>query len=174
MQMNTLREIFDFVGISGPNKYDSSQGAYRNPPPDPKLGWVGKLVPQPTMRWVGTMIPMLSDLERTSMKAMIRGLQKLPPISLEADAQGIVDEIPFVPDIHVGASAGVIFETTCEVLRVGQEFGTAFDKNFGASEGTFSSMTIGEPGNFIIKVRRTGVPGTGITTLMKTSMSLRE
>lgn len=165
--MNSMREIFDFVGISGPNKYVISQGAYEAVTPDPNMNWVGFLVPQPTMRWVGRMIPVLSDRERTSMKAMIQGLQKLPPISLEADAKDIVGEIPFNPEIHVSASTGVIYETTQTYFRDGRELSVGYGKNLGASEGTFSGVTIDDLGNYVIEVRRTGVAGTGITTLRK-------
>lgn len=164
--MNSMREIFDFVGISGPNKYLISQGAYHAVTPDPNMNWVGTFVPQPTMRWVGRMIPVLSDSERTSMKAMIQGLQNLPPITLEADAKDTVDEIPFVPEIHVGASTGVIYETTLGYFRDGRELPT-IAQNLGASEGTFNGSTFDDPGNSVIEVRRTGVASTGITTLRK-------
>ncbi len=56
--MNTLREIGAFIGATQ----------------------------TVSMRAVGNIVPLLSGSARTSMRAMIQGLQSLPPVSLEVTA----------------------------------------------------------------------------------------
>src|SRR6266446_1515202 len=102
--MNSLREITDFVGLSGPNRFE---------------GLPGTIIHQPTMRSVGLIVPLLSNQERTSMRAMIQGLQRLPPISLEVDATQTESEVPFNPAINVHPTGGVVLQTAVALFSKG-------------------------------------------------------
>jgi hypothetical protein len=97
--MNSLREVLEFVGVSGPKKFVYSSF-------EMKHGGA----PQPTMRWVGNIVPVLNISERTSMRTMLQALQNLPPISLEADADDTEGEVPVSPLSHP-----LIFHTTANV-----------------------------------------------------------
>ncbi|MEA2602181.1 MAG: hypothetical protein QOF89_3173 [Acidobacteriota bacterium] len=148
--MNTLREIGEFVGLGNAT------------PQQP-----GKPVrAQITMRSVGANVPVLSSSERTSMRAMILGLQNLPPISLEAEVEETVGEVPFAPSVHVHPSNGVILETRVAVFQNGRLFAED-GRSMGASGGLNAFLTLDIPGSYLLEVRRTGIPNTGITTLRK-------
>lgn len=155
--MNTLREITEFTGISGPNKFQ---------------GWSYGLVPQPNMRWVGTMIPVFSPIEKTSLKAMGQAFRNLRPISLEAEAEDTNGEEPLAPRIHIHATDGVVLETCIAILQSGRTIGLAegdhigYAKNLGAGDSFDSYVTVG-PGSYIFRVRRIGIQNTGVTTLIK-------
>jgi hypothetical protein len=103
--MNSLRAITDFVGLSGPNRFEGVVA--------------GRIILEPTMRSVGLTVPLLNTQERTSMRAMIEGLQRLPPISLEAEAAETEGEIPIKPVVHVHASGGVVLQTVIATFRKG-------------------------------------------------------
>jgi hypothetical protein len=136
--MNTLREIGEFVGMS----------------------------PRTSMRAVGNIVPLLSSSERTSMHAMILGLQNLPPISLEAEAVGDrFGEVPFSPVFRVHPSNGVILETRIILFQNGPQ--PEESAKVGDS-GDFRPFTLNFPDIiFFIQVRRTGITNTGITVLVK-------
>jgi hypothetical protein len=96
-KMNTLGEILEFVGLSGPKKFFPAPG---------NTGFT-----DPTMRTVGLQVPVLTNDQRSSMRAMILGLQNLPPISLEAETENTDGEVPFKGIIHMHSSTGVVLET---------------------------------------------------------------
>jgi hypothetical protein len=148
--MNTLREIGEFVGLG------------RATPPHPGQ----PIRAQITMRSVGNKVPVLNIIERTSMRAMILGLQKLPPISLEAEAEDTVGEVPLLPVLHIHPSNGVILETNFDLLRNGQRL--LSESRQGNGPDSFSFFTVDDPGFFVYEVTRVGIPNTGITTLKKT------
>jgi hypothetical protein len=61
------------------------------------------------MRSAGNLVSLLSMIERTSMQAMIRGLQALPPITLEARVVGPTsDAAPFTAHVHVDSSSAAV------------------------------------------------------------------
>src|SRR3954463_8231037 len=99
--MNGLREILEFVGLSGPNKFI----------PGP-----GELPAKPTMRGVGTLVSVLGIREQTSLRAMIPALQNLPPINLEIEVEDNTDgEAPPIVGVNVHPSSGVIISTVATV-----------------------------------------------------------
>jgi hypothetical protein len=155
--MNSLRQILEFVGLSGVKKFVPS--------------FYGPL-PKPTMRWVGNFAPVLNIIQRTSMRAMIPALQNLPSFDLAAEANETEGEEPFTPEIHVHATNGAIIETVLAISQNGRliEFipgdTLGYAKNLGANDGIFSTG-IG-PGSYVFEVKRTGIQNTGITTLSKT------
>jgi precorrin-3B methylase len=129
--MNTLQEIGTFVGIA--------QGA--------------------SMRDAGDLVPPLSGTERTSMRAMIGALQRLPPVSLDAEIVGPASgKEPFVPVIRVHPSGGVILST--HISRAGA--GT----QAVAESGDFGLFSL-PAGVYFILVTRIGIPNTGIIVLEK-------
>jgi hypothetical protein len=154
--MNSLRDILQFVGLSGAKKFVPS--------------FYGPL-PQPTMRWVGNFAPVLNTSQRTSMRAMLPALQNLPSFDLKAEANETEGEEPFAPEIHVHATNGAIIETVVAIYQNGRLINfipgdrLGYAKNLGSSDGIFSTG-IG-PGSYVFEVRRTGVQNTGITTLSK-------
>jgi hypothetical protein len=134
--MNTLREIGTFVGLA----------------------------PVVSMRGVGDRVPLLSSSERTSMSAMMLGLQNLPSISLEVEIVGESSgEVPFAPEFHVHPSNGVIIDTRMIFLQNGRFVATDLPPI-----GEFAApLTLGAPGVYEVQVLRTGIPNTGITVLKK-------
>jgi hypothetical protein len=151
--MNTLREILEFVGLSGPQKFVPLPG---------NTGFT-----DPTMRTVGLQAPVLTNDQRSSMRAMIIGLQNLPPIGLEADGQALAGEVPFRPIVHVRSSNGVILETIGNIFQNGVLF-FASSRNFGSSEASMAIVQLNDPGFYQFEVTRVGIPNTGITTLTET------
>jgi hypothetical protein len=150
--MNTLREILEFVGLSGPNRFVPAPG---------NTGFT-----DPTMRTVGLQVPILTNDQRSSMRAMILGLQNLPPISLEAEAENTVGEVPFRGIIHAHASTGVVLETGVGLFQSGQLVGSIIKVTGPAA--TDRGFSVVNPGSYVLEVTRTGIPNTGITTLRKT------
>jgi hypothetical protein len=150
--MNSLREITDFVGLSGPNRF-------QGPPGTP--------IKDPTMRSVGLMVPLLSSQEKTNMRVMIQGLQRLPPISLEVDTADTEGEIPLLPKIHVHASGGAILRTSLGLFTKGTTVLLGNRTEVPNTETVGTVGTVAAVGNYVIEVRRTGIPNTGITTLLK-------
>ena len=149
--MNTLRQIGEFVGLGNAT------------PPH-----VGRPIrEQITMRAIGNRVPLLSSSERTSMRAMIRGLQALPPISLEVEAVELTGEVPFSPEIRLLPSHGVILETYAALFQNGQKL-SEDPHDHGASGGLVSFVTVSIPGYYQLEVRRIGIPNTGVITLRKT------
>ena len=147
--MNTLREIGEFVGLGNAT------------PSHP-----GKLIrEQITMRSVSHNVPVLNNTERTSMRAMILGLQKLPPISLEAEAEDTIGDVPLEPILHIHPSQGVILETNLALIRNGQELLAKSEQGNGPDRPDF--FTVGDPGSYLCEVTRIGIPNTGVTTLKK-------
>lgn len=151
--MNTLRQVLEFVGLSGPQKFV------------PRLGNSG--FSDPTMRTVVLQVPLLSNDERFSLRAMIGGMQRLPPISLEAEAEASAGEVPFIPAVHVHSTNGVILETTGAISQNGVSL-LAPSVNHGAADISLVIGQLNEPGSYQFEVTRVGIPSTGITTLRKT------
>jgi hypothetical protein len=121
--------------------------------------------PGTSMHSIGDIVPLLSSSERTSMQAMILGLQKLPPISLEVEPVGDrFGNVPFAPVFHVHPSSGVILETRFTLFANGPQPGET--AKVGDS-GDFSPFTLHFVGIFGLQVSRTGIQNTGITTLIK-------
>jgi hypothetical protein len=158
--MNTLREIVAFTGVTG------LAGVH-----------VGEPFRTPSIRSVARIVPLLSGSERTSMLAMIRGLQKLPPISLEAEIEGEISaETPFRPAIRVHPSDGVILETRINFFRGAVELpvgGGKGDLAQGGEEvlpnGNIKGVEtqFGDPGVYFAVVTRTGITNVGVTVLEK-------
>jgi hypothetical protein len=133
--MNTLREIGDFTGTS----------------------------PHTSMHAVGDLVPLLSGNQRTSMRAMIQGLQQLPPIGLQVEPVGNrYGDVPFAPVFRVHPSSGVVMETRFILYQNGpQPQMTAVVGN----SGVFGPITITYPGIYFFQVTRTGITNTGVTVL---------
>lgn len=155
--MNTLREILEFVGLCGPKKFF------------PALGNTG--FTDPTMRSVGLQVgtfaetTVLTNEQKSSMRAMILGLQNLPPISLAAEAENTAGEVPFRGVVHLSSSSGVVLETSVGLFRSGQLVGTM--RHIGGPSASDVGFAVVDPGAYVLEVRRTGIPNTGITTLTK-------
>jgi hypothetical protein len=116
----------------------------------------------------GTRLHAASDLvispgEQISMREVIRRLPNLPSISLEAEAEHTAGEAPFRVGLHVHSSNGVVLETQSGLFRNGQLVG-ANDKEKGAPASDLVFEVV-DPGNYVLEVTRTGITGTGITTL---------
>lgn len=136
--MNSLREIGMFVGMS----------------------------PGTSMRAVGNIVTLLSSRERTSMRAMILGLQNLPPISLEVEPVGNrFGEVPFTPIFRVHPSSGVILETRIVLLGNGDQ---PEESTKVGNSGDFSPFTLNVPDLIrLIDIIRTGITNKGITRIEK-------
>lgn len=134
--MNTLREIGTFVGEA-----------------------------HVSMRRVGEIVPLLTSAQRNSMRAMILGLQNLPPIGLEVGAVGDrFGEVPFAPKFLVHPSGGVILETRMSISQNGPQPG----KGLRVSDsGEVAPFTLNYVGICNIDVERIGITSTGITHLHK-------
>jgi hypothetical protein len=150
--MNTLREILEFVGLSGPKKFFPAPG---------NTGFT-----DPTMRTVGLQVPVLTNDQRSSMRAMILGLQNLPRIGLEAETENTAGEVPFKGIVHMHSSTGVVLETGVGLFRSGKLVGTIV--KIPGSSADDKAFEVVDPGSYVLEVTRTGIPGTGITTLRKT------
>src|SRR5271154_554720 len=116
------------------------------------------------MRGVPNFVPVLSESERTSMRAMIKALQGLPPISLEAEAAALSGEVPFLTTVTVHPSAGVIHSTTVITSQNGRIVGGPIALSNQLQNTSFDAVT---PGQYVFDVSRVGVTSSGITTLDK-------
>jgi len=118
------------------------------------------------MRAVGNIVPLLSSSERTSMKAMIRGLQSLPPISLEVEVIGDKNgEVPFAPVFRVHPSSGVILETSMVLFGNGDQ---PEESTKVGNSGDFSPFTLNVTDLIrLIYIIRTGITNKGITRIEK-------
>ena len=118
-----------------------------------------------SLHGVGDLIPMLSPDAKRSMQTMIRELQSLPAITLEADAVGDrFGDIPFRPTFRIQPSPGAVIKTEMIVFANGAQpdlFATV-----GAS-GDFSPFTLTIPGVLMLEIRRTGVQSDGVKVLTK-------
>lgn len=134
--MNSLREISVFVGM------------------------------QPlSMRRVGDLIPTLSANAKTSMQALIRELQSLPDISLEADALGDrFGDAPFRPTFRIQPSPGAVTKTEMVVSANGAQPELV---SVVGNSGDFAPFTLTIPGIFALQIRRTGVQRNGVVILTK-------
>jgi hypothetical protein len=150
--MNSLREILKFIGQWGPERLYGKPGT--------------KLNLDTSMATVGKIVPVLSQVERSSMRAMIPGLQNLPPFSLEVEAQDLAGEEPFKPQIYVKPSRGVILETRLAVFDKNGHRYLSSNYHLGASGGDAGFTQLG-PGSYQFEIRRVGIPNTGITVLTK-------
>lgn len=116
------------------------------------------------MRGVANFIPVLSEPERTSMRAMIKALQSLPPITLDAGAAPENGQVPILATITVFPSAGVVHSTTLTISQDGRVVGGPTALPNQKQETNFDAVT---PGQYGIDVTRVGVTSTGIVTLHK-------
>lgn len=105
--------------------------------------------------------------EPISMRAVIQRLQSLPAtISLEAEAEGTVGEVPLRVTVHVQASNGLVLNTNMSVFPNGQDGGISIiNTGASASDNLYVEQ---HPGNHLLKLKRTGVTNTGYTELTKT------
>ncbi len=134
--MNSLRQIAQFVGMEH----------------------VGD------MRGVPNFVPILSGNDRTSMRAMIRALESLPQITLEADAENTSGEVPLMTTITIHPSPGVIHSTTGIVTQNGRVVGGPMAEPNQETTTAFDAVV---PGQYIFNVTRIGVSNIGLTTLQK-------
>ena len=134
--MNSLRQIAQFVGMEH----------------------VGD------MRGVPNFVPILSGNERTSLRAMIKALESLPSITLEADAKNTSGEVPFQTTLTIHPSPGVIHSTTSIVTQNGRVVGGPSSQPNQETETSFEAIS---PGQYIFNITRIGVSHTGVTTLQK-------
>jgi hypothetical protein len=117
------------------------------------------------MHGVGDLIPMLSDDAKTSMQAMIRELQSLPAITLEAEAVGDrFGDAPFRPTFRIHPSPGAVTKTEMIVFANGAQ--PDLSAIVGDS-GDFTPFTLTIPGIFFLEIRRTGVQSSGVMVLNK-------
>ena len=118
-----------------------------------------------SMHGVGDLIPMLSADAKTSMQTMIRELQSLPAITLEADAVGDrFGDIPFRPTFRIQPSPGAVTKTEMIVFANGAQ--PDLVATVGDS-GDFSPFTLTIPGILVLEIRRTGVQSDGVKVLTK-------
>lgn len=134
--MNSLQEISAFVGM------------------------------QPlSMHRVADAIPMLSENAKTSMQAMIRELQSLPAITLEAEPLGDrFGDAPFRPTFRIHPSPGAVTKTEMIVFANGQQPDL---RSTVGNSGDFAPFTLTIPGIFLLEITRTGVQSTGVEILTK-------
>lgn len=134
--MNSLQEISAFVGM------------------------------QPlSMHGVGDLIPGLGDDARTSMQAMIRELQLLPDITLEAEAVGDrFGDAPFRPTFRILPSVGAVTKTEILIFANGAQPDLSA---IVGNAGDFAPFTLTIPGIFFLQIRRTGVQSTGVVVLTR-------
>jgi hypothetical protein len=153
--MNTLREIAAFTGVT-------SEAGQRP----------GKPVRQASIRTVGSLVTLLTSSQRSSMRAMIEGLQQLPLISLDAEINGDNSaQGELQPEIDVQPSSGVVVETVINFFLGANKLPAGVDELIDGyevpSNGVFSSETFSEPGAYVAVVRRTGITNLGVTMLEK-------
>jgi hypothetical protein len=153
--MHTLRELGEFVGLG-----DAS--------PVLPTGVVRR--DRVTMRSVGDRLaPVLVAGERTSLRAMILALPRLPPINLEVETDGkLAGEAPILVHFTVHPSPGIILSTALKVLHDGQQQGELLvlqPPDFSTSSAVVSESAVGA---YVVNVSRVGVPNTGLVTLEKT------
>jgi hypothetical protein len=116
-----------------------------------------------SMHGVGDLIPILSDDAKTSMQAMIRELQSLPAITLEAEPVGDgFGNAPFRPTFRIHPSPGAVTKT--EIILFGKGAQPDLISIVGNS-GDFTPFTLTIPGIFLLEIRRTGVQSTGVVSL---------
>jgi hypothetical protein len=117
-----------------------------------------------SMRGVPNFVPVLSGNERVSMRAMIAALQRLPPITLEAEGENTNGEVPLMVGVTVHPSAGVVRSTTTLVTQNGRVVGGPTSLPNQLETSGFNAVT---PGQYIFNITREGVANTGFTTLQK-------
>lgn len=116
------------------------------------------------MRGVPNFVPTLNGNARTSMCTMIRALESLPQITLEATAANTSGEVPLITTITIHASPGVIHSTTGIVTQNGRVVGGPSTEPNVETTTSFDAV---EPGQYIFTITRIGVSSTGLTTLQK-------
>jgi hypothetical protein len=118
-----------------------------------------------SMHGVGDLIPILSDDAKTSMQAMIRELQSLPAITLEAEAVGDrFGDAPFRPTFRIHPSPGAVTKTEIIIFANGTQPDL---HSIVGNSGDFTPFTLTIPGVFLLEIRRTGVQSTGVVILTK-------
>jgi hypothetical protein len=148
--MNTLREIGHFVG--------------EVPSPANPSGMI-------SLRSVQSLLPVLSPIERTSMRAMIAALQRLPPLTLDVEVAGnSAQVVPFIPVFQLAPSACSLLSTTFTLLTSGGvRVPAILPDSLGNSNagGPISFFRLNDPGEFVVRVTRIGISSSGIGTLEK-------
>ena len=136
--MNSLREVADFVA-------DTPSGF--------------------SMSSVGDGVPVLSVEERTSMRAMIGGFQRLPPVTLDAEIVGGTILQAGLVAVRIHSTKGATRRTTFTVLLPtgAPEPALTTQDIRGHFEGVLSLGSFGF-GQWELRVTRTG---TGPLTLVK-------
>jgi hypothetical protein len=118
-----------------------------------------------SMHGVGDLIPILGGDAKTSMQAMIRELQSLPAITLEAEAVGNrFGDAPFRPTFRIHPSAGAVTKTEIILFANGAQPDLI---SIVGNSGDFTPFTLTIPGIFFLQIRRTGVQSTGVVILNK-------
>jgi hypothetical protein len=118
-----------------------------------------------SMHGVGDLIPILGDDAKTSMQAMIRELQSLPSITLEAEAVGNrFGDAPFRPTFRIHPSPGAVTKTEIILFANGAQPDLI---SIVGNSGDFTPFTLTIPGIFFLQIRRTGVQSNGVVILTK-------
>ena len=141
--MNKLRELGEFVGLGDATPMSVTGQAIRNPV---------------TMWSVGERLsPVLSGDERTSLRAMILALPRLPPISLEVEATGnLAGEVPIWVTFTVHPSSGVILGTVLNVFQDGRSQGSPLVLSGPDFSTTSAVVSEPNPGSYVVIVSRAG------------------
>jgi hypothetical protein len=118
-----------------------------------------------SMHGVGDLIPVLGANAKTSMQAMIRELQSLPAITLDAEAVGNrFGDAPFRPTFRIHPSPGAVTKTEIILFANGAQPDLI---SIVGNAGDFTPFTLTIPGIFLLEIRRTGVQSTGVVVLTK-------
>lgn len=121
-----------------------------------------------TLRDMMNLVSLLSDAGRTSMQQMIRELESLPPITLDAQIDTTQAVVPFAPEITVSATSSAVIDTS--ILLLDGQSGNQllhFAMPTPAVGGVVAPFTLDVNGPYIFKVARTGIQSTGNVTLEK-------
>ena len=126
-------------------------------------GWNRK-----SMRAMADLVPLLTPAGRTSMQEMIRELESLPPVTLDASIDSTSGTVTFQPRITISATSGAVSSTTIDLYRA-NEAGPILQYRLlsPADGGTFGEVGMGDNGQYVIEVVRVGVQSTGSVTLKK-------
>ena len=160
----TLRQLGHFAGLGS-----------ATPPPTDGYQPLPRSV---TLRAIASNLsPMLAPAEKTSLRAILRALPRLPPITLDAHIVGnFVGEAPFQPTVHVDPSNGAVLSTglsvflgldgahTTRQIPVFQAVPNVnADTCLNTQFATFGTSTEG----YVLRVTRAGVQSSGLVSLTK-------
>jgi len=129
-----------------------------------------------SMRDRGDLVPLLTPAGRASMRQMIRELESLPPVRLDANIDSVRGTVPFQPTITISATGGAVSSTTIDPYRMAvlDGRGATSSAHVGeyrlpspASGGSVSYFAIGQNGPYLFEVTRIG-QSRGSAVLKKT------